>query len=323
MPPPTDSALVLFPGALGDFVCFLPTLAALRARHRGALLLCAKPALLELIQRSDVLRASIDRREVADVFVSGARASPAARRLFRGYEWVYSWTGFGNPHVAQRLTDLTGGCTRVYRFRGMAPGEHAVDYFARCAGVIPCPSVEHFFADDTAWGGGFARQHGLLGPFLLAHAGSGSARKNWLGFDAAMRECRRRFGVPTVLLRGPVEVERQQPECGADIVADRLSLSQVVALLRRGRCYLGNDSGISHLAGATGAAGIVLFGPTDPAIWAPRSEHLRRLHARVPCSRCGPDSFCVHRLSVATVVDAVGAVLNSVGEVPVQGLGAN
>ena len=34
--------------------------------------------------------------------------------------------------------------------------------------------------------------------------------------------------------------------------------------------YVGNDSGISHLAAAVGTPVITLFGPTDPAIWAPR-----------------------------------------------------
>jgi hypothetical protein len=33
--------------------------------------------------------------------------------------------------------------------------------------------------------------------------------------------------------------------------------------------YVGNDSGISHLAGVLGCRGIALFGPTDARIWRP------------------------------------------------------
>jgi len=319
MPRDTDSALVLFPGALGDFMCFLPTLAALRARHRGTLLLCAKPALLELIRWSDTVTASIDRREVADMFVADSPVSVAARQLFGGYDWAYSWTGFGAPHVARRLADVTGGCVQVFRFRGMSAGEHAVDYFARCAGVTPCSPVDAVVAEDAPWFDGFARQYRVVNPFLLVHAGSGSAKKNWRGFSTAVRECRQRYGIHTVLLQGPAESEQGQPDYGADIVADRLSLSQVVALLRRSRCYLGNDSGISHLASATGATGVVLFGPTDPAIWAPRGARIRSLHAPNPCSRCGPHTFCVHRLPVSTVVDTVGAALGVSGRATAHG----
>jgi ADP-heptose:LPS heptosyltransferase len=41
------------------------------------------------------------------------------------------------------------------------------------------------------------------------------------------------------------------------------------ALLGRAGLYVGNDSGVSHLAAAAGAPTLALFGPTDPAVWAP------------------------------------------------------
>jgi ADP-heptose:LPS heptosyltransferase len=42
--------------------------------------------------------------------------------------------------------------------------------------------------------------------------------------------------------------------------------------------YIGNDSGISHLAAAVGTPVFALFGPTDPAVWAPRGKKVRVLH---------------------------------------------
>jgi ADP-heptose:LPS heptosyltransferase len=35
------------------------------------------------------------------------------------------------------------------------------------------------------------------------------------------------------------------------------------------RAYVGNDSGVSHLAAALGVPTIAVFGPTDPTVWAP------------------------------------------------------
>ena len=91
-----------------------------------------------------------------------------------------------------------------------------------------------------------------------------------------------------------------------------LSLPQVVALLRRCSLYVGNDSGISHLAGGVGARGVVLFGPTDPHAWAPRSTTLQVLHGPGPCGQCPEDAFCVHRLPVASVLRSLEAQRSSV-----------
>jgi heptosyltransferase III len=302
-----DSAVVLFPGAIGDFVCFLPTLARLRARHRGNLLLVAKPALLELVRLPAMATASIDRREVADLFASDTPVHSATRALFAGFGTAYSWTGFESPDVARRLTAATGGSVHVYRFRGMNRGEHAVDYYARCIGVTPEQSIDSIIADDARWFAEFAAQR-QLGAFALIHPGSGSVKKNWHGFPALIRHCRKLHGVTVIALRGPAERERDMLAYGADFVAEELSLSQIAALLRRSRHYVGNDSGISHLAGAVKAPGVVLFGPSDPATWSPRSDRLRIVHAPEPCRLCGPASFCLHRLPVKTVVEALDIV---------------
>jgi ADP-heptose:LPS heptosyltransferase len=39
--------------------------------------------------------------------------------------------------------------------------------------------------------------------------------------------------------------------------------------------YIGNDSGITHLAAAVGTPVLALFGPTNPEVWAPRGPHVR------------------------------------------------
>ena len=51
-------------------------------------------------------------------------------------------------------------------------------------------------------------------------------------------------------------------------------------MLQMARAYVGNDSGISHLAGAAGTSGIVFFGPTKSAIWRPLGSGLRIIEAK-------------------------------------------
>jgi ADP-heptose:LPS heptosyltransferase len=55
-------------------------------------------------------------------------------------------------------------------------------------------------------------------------------------------------------------------------VMSGLALGEVAGLAAMARCFVGNDSGVSHLAAAAGARGIAIFGPTDPARWAPLGE---------------------------------------------------
>jgi ADP-heptose:LPS heptosyltransferase len=52
------------------------------------------------------------------------------------------------------------------------------------------------------------------------------------------------------------------------------NLYELGAWLATAAVYVGNDSGISHLAAAVGTPVVTLFGPTDPAIWAPRGERV-------------------------------------------------
>ncbi len=304
-PSANDSALVLFPGALGDFICFLPTLLSLRERHRGPLLVVAKPVLLALVEIPDAASASIDRREIADLFAVGTPIAPDTRQLLGGFTHVYSWTGFGNVEFAERLTAVSGGSASVYHFRGMQPGEHAADYYARCAGVVPPGSVAASIVTDAEWLAAFEEEHCLVGhPLLVMHPGSGAVRKNWQGFDAVRHHWRRHHDDGVVAVHGPADPQGAAVGSEDVLSVEGLSLPQVAALLHRSRLYLGNDSGVSHLAAAVGAHGVALFGPTDPAVWGPRGR-LKIVHAPNRCPTCPPDAFCMHRLPPQRVIDAL------------------
>jgi Glycosyltransferase family 9 (heptosyltransferase) len=299
-----DNALVLFPGALGDFLCFLPTLLALCERHRGGVTLIANPAVLEMVRREDLATTSIHRREVADLFASETPLAAATKELLRHFTFAYSWTGFGDANLSARLAAATGGTVKVYPFRAMAPSEHAIDYYARCAGVVHKKVAVSDLNEDASWLAGFESRHGIANRRLLAvHPGSGSPKKNWQGMGEVIDDWSTREGDAIIGLHGPAEDGILIPS-GA-FIARGLSLPQVATLLRRSSLYLGNDSGISHLAGALKVPGVVVFGPTDPRVWAPRSAALRIVQARESCARCGADAFCVHRLPPETVIRAL------------------
>ncbi|MCB1102996.1 MAG: hypothetical protein KDL10_11560, partial [Kiritimatiellae bacterium] len=59
-------------------------------------------------------------------------------------------------------------------------------------------------------------------------------------------------------------------------------LSEVVHLFRSAGRYIGNDSGITHLAAACGVPTLAIFGPTDPAVWAPLGAHVTVIRTGQP-----------------------------------------
>jgi len=119
-------------------------------------------------------------------------------------------------------------------------------------------------------------------PTFTLHPGSGSSRKNWSpeSFASVANLARKRMGVQCAFVSGPADagiLEHILPALDEPpaVIARDWSLGQVAALLHRSSMYLGNDSGISHLAAALGVPGIALFGPTRPEVWAPRGDWIR------------------------------------------------
>jgi ADP-heptose:LPS heptosyltransferase len=124
---------------------------------------------------------------------------------------------------------------------------------------------------------------------VVIHPGSGSPRKNWpmgkfleLAGIAAADGC----GNP-VFLFGEADAESRDAyrRAGAGWpVIEGLDICAVAGMLAACRGYVGNDSGISHLAAALGLPSVVLFGPSDPAVWGPRGRAVRLLRADPPTS---------------------------------------
>jgi ADP-heptose:LPS heptosyltransferase len=103
--------------------------------------------------------------------------------------------------------------------------------------------------------------------FAVFHPFASSPRKRWPieSFRAAAEELR----MPVKWLAGP-----EEELAGAERFDD---LYELACWLAQARAYLGNDSGISHLAAAVGVPTVAIFLDSDPKIWAPRGAHARVL----------------------------------------------
>ena len=113
------------------------------------------------------------------------------------------------------------------------------------------------------------------GRVILIHPGSGSPRKNWPGacFAALISELRS-AGYDVALIEG--EADRAAVgglqatlEPATAPVLQNLCLLDLAGALAEACLFVGNDSGVTHLAASLDRPVVCLFGPTDPSIWAP------------------------------------------------------
>ncbi len=109
----------------------------------------------------------------------------------------------------------------------------------------------------------------LIRGATLIHPGSGSPEKNWpvQRFVELNRSLKSR-GHHVVWVRGPAEADMPAEVSGVEVL-NRPSLEALGATLAQSRLYIGNDSGVSHLAAAVGAPTVVIYGPTSDVVWRP------------------------------------------------------
>jgi heptosyltransferase-2 len=287
---PQARILVIRGGAIGDFILTLPALGLLRqafpAAHLEVLGYRHIVALAEGRYYADAAR-SIEYSAMAGFFVPGAVLAPDLVAYFASFQQVVSYlydpSGFFEANLRRagvknflpayaRIDDTAHAAVQLAR-----PLERLALYLESHAAVVH-PSagdraaVRRFFGEDR--------------PLIAIHPGSGSPRKNWPAENwlALGRALLDRTPPPRLLLIGG-EADRATLDAleaswpDPPLVARDLPLPHLAALLERCALFLGHDSGISHLAAAVGTPCVLLFGPTDPAIWAPANPQVAIIEA--------------------------------------------
>ena len=304
-PPATQpKILVIRGGAIGDFLLTLPALGLLREAFPQVRLEVLGYEHIVSIAVSggyaDAAR-SIEYAPMAKFFNPKAELDLELSEYFAGFQQVISYLydpdGFFSGNLRRcGVKNLIEASPKVdpegdHASRQLArPLERLALYLDNDPGVRLRPAApEQAFADD------FLAVSDLDGsrPLLAIHPGSGGERKNWPP-DRWLALGRSLLGLPAperprlLLVGGEADVKTVatlraawSPLAGPGglLVADSLPLPQVGALLERCRLFVGHDSGISHLAAAVRVPCVLLFGPTDPDIWAPPYPSVRVVRA--------------------------------------------
>ena len=249
--------LAIRPGAIGDFIVSLPALECLQTDYYEV---WAASCNVPLVRFADRVRAIASTG--IDLLAVSEPPPPLIENL-RGFDSIISWYGANRPEFREEAARLKLPFTFFPALPPEGAGVHATDfYLAQARTLAPCrsdaiPRIPCDISTDAQ------REE-----FAAIHPFSGSARKNWplenfrelarqLEDEMPVRWC---SGLEDPPIEGAVRFD---------------DLYELARWLARARLYIGNDSGITHLAAAVGTPVLVLFGPTDPAVWAPRGEHVR------------------------------------------------
>jgi heptosyltransferase-1 len=189
----------------------------------------------------------------------------------------------------------------IYTRRVVARGRHIAEQnvsltvaAAASAGIAAEPVYEFPLPSDAkfdSWARAELQQR-RIGKFLMMTPGAGWGAKCWPAerFGAMARELATE-GLATVVNYGPGEKKLADAVVAASGGAAQsiaCSISELIALTRQARLFVGGDTGPTHLSAALGIPVVGIYGPTDPARNGPmgapivvlRSERSVTSHAR-------------------------------------------
>jgi ADP-heptose:LPS heptosyltransferase len=233
--------LLIRPGAIGDFIVSLPAMEALRGDYTEVWCAQQNVPLARFANASrSIIAAGLDRLGLLP-------ADEVIERL-RSFDAILSWYGTQRDDFRKMVRSLD----LPFEFLPALPdgGLHAVDYYRGQVNDRPVGRFPRIECPDAT------REFAVIHPF----ASSVAKRAPMEWFESAARVLGE--SMPVHWLCGP-----EEQLTGAVRIDD---LYELACWLRRARIFVGNDSGISHLAAAVGTPVYACFRTTDPKIWAPR-----------------------------------------------------
>ncbi len=303
--------LLLHHGAVGDLIVSLPAIAAVREHFGGPLDALGHTERLQLIASG---RGPVDNILCIDPLLWSRLNTclhPVPEAWDR-YQCVLAFTA--SRHLRANLAHALGPRAIVLPPPGAVRSKHVIDGLTDRLPQSVRVRVKRYpelcpTSSDLSAAARLARTDGSL----IIHPGSGSRAKCWPAerFARVAAELADRLKLQVTVVIGPAEADRPDvlnavrsafAPLGAASIGP-LPLTELAAVLAKAQLYLGNDSGPSHIAAALDRASVVIFGPSDPDIWAPRSRSGRLAVVAAPDGK-------LQNLSTDVVVEAALSLFN-------------
>jgi heptosyltransferase-3 len=273
--------VILHPGGLGDLLLAVPAILGLRERFCShQLLLCGQDEPSRFLAECGLVDRSVSFQTTACTALFGGRRpdDPSFVDCLSRCDCAVAWTG-DESGILRNALKRCGVAVAVVQspFDPTLTSAHQSERYAEVANV-QLPSItrlslpEALKAEARAH---LARVATGKRPVALIHPGSGSRHKCVKPeLLLPVLEGLEAEGFELLLLQGPADeamIERLLLHLPRHPIVFRgLPVRSLAGLLSQVELYVGHDSGVTHLAALVETPTVALFGPTDPARWAPR-----------------------------------------------------
>lgn len=325
------SILVIHQGAIGDFILSLPAISSFRNSYPDAFIeIRGYPHILRLVEKrfyADKI-SSVDQKGMAPFYNEDGSLDTTLVECFKQFDLIVI---FGREGSKTLLSNLQKVHVKEVCFVDAFPQDnddlHVIDYQLSQLSRLGYPTPDNtptLFPDeeDGKRAREFFHQRGLHDHALTiaVHIGSGSRMKTWPAerFVQLSEKLIQADGANIILPIGPADEKMAEEymdriDSEAIIPVVNLPLNELAAILKKCNGYVGNDSGITHVAAAVGISVVALFGPTDPRIWGVRGDRVTIISkGDFDCSPCSREEMkrCMNRrcLETISVEDVYGAV---------------
>lgn len=242
--------MIIRPGAIGDFILSLPALECLATADTEVWAASQNLPLVRFARARSLAASGLNMLEFSP--------DPALIEMLRSFDSIVSWYGTNRPEFRELIASLGLNFTFLTALPPDGCRMHAADFY-----------LEQARALGACLGHGIPRLDcaRIPGDFAVIHPFAGSRKKRWP--LERFQDLARRMGT---YLRVDWCAGPEDELSGAAVRID--NLYELACWIAGAQVYIGNDSGISHLAAAAGAPVVALFGPTNPSVWAPRGPRV-------------------------------------------------
>jgi len=312
---------VVAPNWIGDALMAQPLLMRLREKHAGAQIdMLAPPWVAPVLRRmpevSRIIEADLRHGELQ----LGDRWRLGRALRERDYAAAYILPNTLKSALAPSLARIparvgylgesrVGLLNRIHK--STQPREPMTVHYARLAEApgaeprmpLPAPRIRTGLTDVVS-------RFGIASPYVVLCPGAeyGHA-KRWPYF----RELAAQLDVQVVLLGSAGDLEDNRQISGINLIG-KTSLDDAIDLIAKATAVVSNDSGLMHVAAASGRPLVALFGSSSPGHTGPLSPTARILSLQLECSPCYEQVCplghfkCMKDLTVARVLGELHAL---------------
>ena len=310
--------LIWHQGALGDLILSLPAIHSIKEyAGGGSLHLVCRGDMADVILESSLAdRVTSNEKGIFGcLFGVGSDLPPDLKSFLDGFDTAFVFMRIRHEAFINNMSRYVTHCHHIRTFPPPGIRMHVARYQLQQLAEL---GIEHGDVVPVLDVGCEPLSSAEI-PVIAVHPGSGGKRKCWplRRYLQLMEELQEREACSFAVILGPAE-EGGEYETIVQFVSERgiradiirnMPVSGIVRKLKGADLFIGNDSGITHLASAAGVPVVAIFGPTDQEVWKPLGRNVRIVRSGHPCSPCREEDYrrcsgggCLESIQVGTVI---------------------